>query len=73
MIEGPVGDMLERNHAVQDFKAPPYFDDVRPMALQSAAFTAALMCADPRLDESTMFVLEGASGRYRVTVESHSR
>jgi hypothetical protein len=64
MIEGPVGDMLERNHAKQDFKVPPYLADRRPLALKSGGSVVALLCSDPRLDPRKMLVLDGTPGKY---------
>ena len=63
MIEGPVGDMVERNHARQDFKKPPYFADRRPEALETGGVVVALLCSDPRLDPRKIFVLDGTPGK----------
>lgn len=64
MIEGPVGDMVERNHARQDFKVPRYFADARPLALETGGSVLALICSDPRLDPRKMLDLDGTSGQY---------
>lgn len=64
MIEGPVGDMIERNHARQDFKMPPYLADRRPEALATGGTVVALLCSDPRLDPRKILVLDGTPGRY---------
>jgi carbonic anhydrase len=65
MIEGPLGDMLARNHAKKDFKAPPHLMDVRPMALETpGASFIVLICSDPRLNPGEILDLSGASGNY---------
>lgn len=66
MIEGPVGDMVERNHAREDFKVPPYLADRRPQALESGRSVVALLCSDPRLDPRKILVLDGTPGTYSI-------
>jgi hypothetical protein len=63
MIEGPVGDMLERNHARQDFTPPPYLAHVRPMIRQSEGAIIVLICSDPRLDPLKILAIDGVNGK----------
>lgn len=64
MIDGPIKDMIDRNHARQDFKPPPYLADRRPLALKTGRTVIALFCSDPRLDPRKILVLDGTPGRY---------
>lgn len=64
MIEGHIGDMIQRNRARQDFHAPPYLADRRPLALSTGGTVIALTCSDPRLDPRKILVLDGTPGTY---------
>jgi hypothetical protein len=61
-IEGPIGDMLERNKVRDTFKLPPWIAERRPFALKSGSVVALLTCADPRIDPRKIFVLDGTPG-----------
>lgn len=64
MIEGPVGDMVERSQARQGFEAPPKLMDVRPMALEHPeASIVVLICTDPRLNPGEILSLNGIAGK----------
>jgi hypothetical protein len=63
MIDGPVGEMVERSQARPGFKAPPKLMDIRPMALEHPeASVVALICTDPRLNPGEILSLIGIAG-----------
>ena len=67
MIEGPVGAMVERNHAKQGFQAPPKLMDVRPAALETPeASLIVLICSDPRLNPGEILALNENPGNYHL-------
>ncbi|KAH8807238.1 hypothetical protein F5884DRAFT_880047 [Xylogone sp. PMI_703] len=63
MIEGILGETIERGHRLEGysggFHAPPYLLTRRPLALLSGATVLALLCCDPRLDPRKMLALDG--------------
>lgn len=63
MVEGLIGEMIERNHRHEGyhdgFHAPPYLAPRRPLALLTGATVIALICSDPRLDPRKILVLDG--------------
>lgn len=64
MVEGPIGEMVERSQARSGFNAPPMLSDVRPTALEHPeASVVVLICTDPRLNPTEILSLNGNSGK----------
>ncbi len=64
MIDGPIGDMVERSNARQNFTAPPKLMDLRPTALEHPeASMIVLICSDPRLNPGEILSLNGLAGK----------
>jgi hypothetical protein len=68
MIEGPIGDMVERSQARQDFQVPPKLMEARPTLQEHPeASMIVLTCADPRLDPGEILSLNKIAGKYSIS------